>query len=361
MTATADFLDEKAKRDAKLRERLRKAEAARDKANGHAREDGDQGRKDTGPEPNQREAEAKSEKPNRFAVRTPSEFRKPEIPKLVRGLIGAGYLVLVYGGWGCGKGFFLIDLLCCIAFGDLWRGRKVDAGAVVYLAGEAPSSIEGRIRAWLLHYGKMTKGAAEPAVGVIGVAPDLLHSDNDLAEVGDAIEAFRVRTGHPVKVIALDTLHACAPGSKEDAGDTGAILTRTRILAERFGCAVVLVHHAGKDAGRGARGSNSLEAAADVIVEMVDDGEHRTPIVRKLRDGELPELEPFVIESVTLAHDEGEPVTVGVHHLTEPKCDPGDPRKAKAQAMRAEGLSLSAIAKALGVPKTTVHRWCGTV
>jgi hypothetical protein len=95
----ADFLDAKAKRDAKLRERLRKAEVAYDKANGYAREDGDQtGRKDTGPGPDQPKAESEGRKPNRFAVRTPSEFREPEIPKLVHGLIGFGYLVLVYGG-----------------------------------------------------------------------------------------------------------------------------------------------------------------------------------------------------------------------------------------------------------------------
>lgn len=325
------------------------AKATKGRANGHARGDGEYAGQ---------EADAGDERPSRFAVRTLSEFRQPEIPKLVRGLIGFGYLALVYGGWGCGKSFFLVDLLCRIAFGDLWRGRKVEPGAVVYLAGEAPASIEGRVRAWLLRNGKLMKGAPEPAVGVIGTAPDLLHDDGDLGELGDAIEAFGRRVALPIRVIAIDTLHACAPGSKEDAGDTGAILARTRILAERFGCAVVLVHHAGKDAGRGARGSNSLEAAADVIVEVVDDGEHRTPIVRKLRDGELPELEPFVIESVTLAHDEGEPVTVGVHHLTEPTAGETDPRKAKAQAMRKEGASFDAIAKSLGVAKSCAWKWC---
>jgi hypothetical protein len=293
----------------------------------------------------------------RFQVRTLSQFRQPEIPKLVRGFIGLGFLMLVYGGWGAGKSFFVIDLLCCIAFGDLWRGRKVERGAVVYLAGEAPGSIESRIRAWLLRRGKLTKGAPEPAIGVIGTAPDLLNGDGDMTKLAEEIEAFRKSVELPIRLIVFDTLHACAPGSKEDAGDTGAVLSRVRPLVERFGCAAVVVHHAGKDSSRGARGSNSIEAAADVIVEVVEDGGSRTPIVRKVRDGEAPELEPFVIDSVTLAHDEGEPIKVGVHELTEPKDDPADPRKDKAREMRKGGATFDAIAKALGISKNCAWKW----
>jgi hypothetical protein len=295
---------------------------------------------------------------SRFKVRTPSQFRKPEIPKLVRGFLGLGFLTLVYGGWGAGKSFFVIDLACCIAFGDPWRGRKVEPGAVVYLAGEAPTSIENRIRAWLLRRGKLTAGAPEPPIGIIGTAPDFLNGDADMAEMVEAMEAFRDSAALPIRLIAIDTLHACAPGSKEDAGDTGVVLARIRPLMERFNCAIVVVHHAGKDAARGARGSNSIEAAADVIVEVTEDGQARTPIVRKMRDGDLPELEPFVIDSVTLAHDDGEPIRVGIHELTEPKVDPADPRRDKAREMRKGGASLDAIAKTLGASKTTVHRWC---
>jgi putative DNA primase/helicase len=293
----------------------------------------------------------------RFQVRTLSKFRQPEIPKLVRGFIGLGFLMLVYGGWGAGKSFFVIDLLCCIAFGDLWRGRKVERGAVVYLAGEAPGSIESRIRAWLLRRGKLTMDASEPPIGVIGTAPDLLNGDGDMAELAEEIEAFRKSVKLPIRLIVFDTLHACAPGSKEDAGDTGAVLSRVRPLIERFECAAIVVHHAGKDSSRGARGSNSIEAAADVIVEVVEDGGSRSPIVRKVRDGEAPELEPFLIDSVVLAQDEGEPVRIGVHELTEPKADEDDPRKSKAREMREGGASYEAIAKALGLSKNAVWKW----
>jgi hypothetical protein len=193
--------------------------------------------------------------------------------------------------------------------------------------------------------------------GVIGTAPDLLNGEDDITEAMEAIEVFQVAAELPIRLIIIDTLHSCAPGSKEDAGDTGAILTRVRMLVEKFGCAVAIVHHAGKDSARGARGSNSLEAAADVIIEVVDEGKIRTPVIRKLRDGDPPALEPFVIDSVIFGQGTADAVRVGVHELTEPKLDPNDPRKVKAAAMRKDGASYEAIAKALGVGKTTVWEW----
>ncbi len=60
-----------------------------------------------------------------------------------------------------------------------------------------------------------------------------------------------------------------------------------------------------------------------------------------------------------MRHDEdGEPIQFGVHCLTEPKVDPGDPRKPKAQGMRKEGASYDAIAKALGISKGCAWKWC---
>ena len=49
---------------------------------------------------------------------------------------------------------------------------------------------------------------------------------------------------------------------------------------------------------------------------------------------------------------------VGVHELPEPKSDPSDPRKAKAQEMRKGGTSYGVIAKSLGIAKSTAEFWC---
>jgi hypothetical protein len=303
------------------------------------------------------EGEAKADE-RRFRYEAPDLFPKPGLPKLVRGMIAHTDLVLVYGGWGSGKSFFVIDLACCLASGDFWRGRACDAGLVAYVAGEAPGSIKSRILAWLMRRGKVRKGEPLPPIGVIGASPDLLNGAADLEEFARELEAAQETHGTPLRAIVFDTVHACAPGCKEDAADFGAILSKVRPLIARFNCAVILVHHAGKDPGRGARGSVSLEAAADVIVEVAEDGGIRTPAVRKLRDGALPELEPFTVDTVLFGQGTEDEVRVGVHELIAPPEDPGDPRKAKAKAMRKEGIQFAMIAKCFGVSISTAERWC---
>jgi hypothetical protein len=295
---------------------------------------------------------------SRFKVRGLSQFRQPQVPALVRGLIGLEDLILVYGAWSSGKSFFALDMLSCIAFGDMWRGRKCEAGLGIYVAGEAAVSIESRCRAWLLRRGKLTKGAAEPPIGVVGCAPNLLNGGAEVADLCSEIDAFRVAYGLPIRIIVIDTVHSAAPGSREDAGDFGAVLANVKVLSQHFQCAIALIHHSGKDSSRGARGSNSLEAAADVIIEVVEDKGVRTPIVRKLRDGDLPELEPFTIDSVVFEQESG-PVRVGVHELTEPPpARDDDDKKALARELRASGMTCQAVANRLGVTKGTVSKWC---
>ncbi|MDK6548045.1 hypothetical protein QP375_26565, partial [Escherichia coli] len=38
------------------------------------------------------------------------------------------------------------------------------------------------------------------------------------------------------------------------------------VLAQRYSCAVVVVHHSGKDEARGMRGSSAMYAAADTVI-----------------------------------------------------------------------------------------------
>jgi KaiC/GvpD/RAD55 family RecA-like ATPase len=296
-------------------------------------------------------------KASRFRPVLPSALPPPTKPRLVNKLLAEGSVILLYGDWGSGKSFLAIDLACHIAAGEAWRGRPVLQGAVVYIAGEAGLSIGRRISAWLLRHGYL--GRADPPIGVVQSAPNLLASDQEeLAEAIAEARAFAEHQAAPLRLVVIDTLHAAAPGCEENARDFGRILAAAREIVAKTGAAVLLLHHAGKDSSRGARGSNSLEAGADVVLEVREEEACRSILVRKMRDGEAPELEPFVIDSVTLGHEDSEPVTAGVAVAVEPRVpSANDPRREEARKRRASGDSIRTIARALGVGVATVHRW----
>jgi hypothetical protein len=299
-------------------------------------------------------------RPRRFKPLLLSDWARPEVPKLVRGFIRETDIVLIYGGWSSGKSFLTIDLGGCIACALPWRGMEVLQGLVGYVAGEAGASIQARARAWMLRNGQVGKDKQDPDFVIFPSAPDLLNGKEDIEELEAELDAL-VAERSPLRALIFDTLHACAPGSREDTGDVGRVMVNVRRLRERFHCAIFIVHHAGKDASRGARGSNSLEAAADVIMEVVEHAaDIREPIVRKLRDGETPVLQAFDIDNVVFGQGTLDQVKVGVHRLTNKLPPINQDKVALAKKLQAEGLSLSAIAGKLSVSKSTAGRWCSS-
>ena len=260
----------------------------------------------------------------------------------------------MYGDWGSGKSFLAVDLACHVAAGRPWRGRAVLQGAVVYLAAEAGRSVGNRVLAWCLRH-----GVPALPLGIVDASPDLLSGDGLEEAIAEA-KSFATRFALPLRLVVVDTVHAAAPASEENARDTGRISATVRRVMAETGAAVLLVHHSGKSAERGARGSNSLEAGVDLVLEVREETTCRAVLVRKMRDGEAPELEPFAIDDVTLGHEEdGEPVTAGVAIAVEPQAGSPErptPRRG-SQASSSRRLSSGVIGRHLGVGVATVHRW----
>jgi len=72
----------------------------------------------------------------------------------------------------------------------------------------------------------------------------------------------------------------------------------------------MLVHHSGKDQGRGARGHSSLRAAVDTEIELTVDGLVRAAKATKQRDLEGGKVIAFTLEAIQLAEDmDGDPIT----------------------------------------------------
>ena len=84
----------------------------------------------------------------------------------------------------------------------------------------------------------------------------------------------------------IDTLARAAAGLDENSSrDMGELVRACDAIRERYGCAVVLVHHAGHNQDR-ARGSSAIKAALDTEISATKDGQVITLASTKAKESE---------------------------------------------------------------------------
>lgn len=250
-------------------------------------------------------------KPERFQVLQAGEFsRREPLRWLVKGFLPQAALAVLYGESGAGKTFAVLDLVMAVARGaSEWRGHRVNTARVVYIVAEGAAGFQLRLEAYARQH--QVDIDALP-LGVIADAPNLLAHD-------DKLVAKQVTAWGGASLIVVDTLAQSTPGANENSGeDMGKALAHCRRLHQATGALVLLVHHSGKDAAKGARGWSGLKAAADAEIEVLRDGDHRSIRLSKLKDGSEGQELPFKLLPVTLGVDEdGDEVTSCVVEHTE--------------------------------------------
>jgi len=233
----------------------------------------------------------------RFRVVPASEFSQGKPPGwIIKGVIPRAELVVLFGESGSGKSFLALDMAAAIARGINWRENRTKAGRVVYIAAEGGGGVRGRLRAYELHHGITLDGLP---LGIIHATPNFLQKA-DALDVAKAIVA-----GGPADVVIVDTFAQVIPGANENAAeDIGKALTHCRGIHRATGAVVVLVHHAGKDPTRGARGWSGLRAAADAEIEVLRMITGRMVRVSKQKDGDDGREWGFDLLSVPVGMDE---------------------------------------------------------
>ena len=225
---------------------------------------------------------------------------------MVKGLIPDEGVGVLYGASGSGKTFLVLDLALNVATGEDWTGFKVPRPRpVVYCAVEAGAGINKRLKAAHLARGvsEVTQG---PNLHVLLVPFDL--TDNaSVKALGDVILQ---RCGKGV-LIVIDTLNRAAPGIDENSSQgIGLVLKGAQDLAAQVGGLVLLVHHSGKDASKGMRGSSALHAGVDLAIAVEANGALRTLKVVKNKDGEAGQTRAFSLQSVEVGvDDDKDPIT----------------------------------------------------
>ncbi|HEX2526920.1 MAG TPA: AAA family ATPase [Geminicoccus sp.] len=232
-------------------------------------------------------------------------------PGLVDGLLPSEGMTVLYAESGAGKTFVAVDLSCCIATGRSWRRMDVDPGIVIYVAAEAPESVQRRLYAWRRHH----KVDHLPVLVVHSTINFLDTSDTDAV----IAKAKAIAESHgPVKLTVVDTLARAMVGNENAPDDMGAFVAACGKIREATGGHVLVVHHCGKDLARGARGHSSLRAATDVELEITNVDGVGVIRVGKNRDESGEATFGFVLDVIELGiNSRGRTVTTCVARAVE--------------------------------------------
>lgn len=220
---------------------------------------------------------------------------------LVPGLLVEDSIAAIYGAPESGKSFLALDIAMAIAGGVDWHGRRVTGGGVLYVAAEGASGFGKRVRAWEIDRGiDVGKFPLWLDHGEINLAAE--RDGGVRAFVSDVVEELG-----PLRLVVIDTLNQTAAGADENsAKDMGRYIASMKRIRDETGATVVVVHHSGKDPGKGMRGSSSLLGAMDTTVEVDRDKDRRsiTVTVHKQKDAERDPPMRFNLERIDLP---GEP------------------------------------------------------
>ena len=270
---------------------------------------------------------------NRFSLVQAGDFSHGDHPGwLIKGVLPIADMAMVYGEPGSGKSFAVLDMVAAIARGEPWRGHKVKQGKVVYVCAEGSGGFRKRLHAYARHH---SIDLADIELYVVPRAPNLLL----MADAKELIKAIG-----SAAVVVIDTLAQTTPGGDENAGkDMGKALGHCRRIHEATSALVILVHHSGKDASKGARGWSGLRGAADTEFEVLRMPMGRILRASKQKDGEDGQKWGFDLRVVPVGVDEdGDAVTSCVIEAAEVTF-------AGATSIVPKGVYQTAIVQALDV------------
>lgn len=227
---------------------------------------------------------------------------------LIKGLLSAGSMSVIYGPSNSGKTFLALDLAYRIAGGIWWHGKRTKRAAVLYLATEGGRGLTNRLIAL-----RDEHGSGFPFFVRRG-GIDLRSDDTDMNSIIEMCNGIKEHTGQCEIMVVVDTLsRAMAGGDENGSADMTKMVAKCDAIREATKAHLLLVHHTGKDEARGARGHSSLRAAVDTEIQVQEDESVdglRHAVVRKQRDYETGAVYDFVLRTVVMGTDpEGDEIT----------------------------------------------------
>lgn len=214
---------------------------------------------------------------------------RPQKVWLIEGIVGAGDKIMVYGASGTGKSHWVIDLIFSACMGVPFARRFPVARRlnVAYAAGEGVSGLAQRFAAVMDHYSYHDPSFDYPNFTFFDVVPQLYAGEDAIhsERITDFITEWKARQDagqcEQLDILVIDTLHTATAGADENsAKDMGVVLQLVQRATKELGCAVILVHHTGKN-GESERGSSALRGAMDTMIHIAKSSDNSTRAVMR--------------------------------------------------------------------------------
>jgi hypothetical protein len=258
-------------------------------------------------------------------------------------LIPEGALVVPFGPPKSGKTFLVLSFCLHVAAGLPWFGMAVKQGAVVYIAGEGTGGLTFRLRAMRGRYGISVDAPFWIRERAVNFRLE--------AEVTELATMIRATVGNElIAMVVIDTLARAMPGADENsAQEVGVVIAGCDRLRDVLGCAVVAVHHSGKDAARGARGTSALRGAWDTALEITGSGKRVMMTVADQKEAEAGQVLRFRLEEVSVGIGRSSLVPV-----LDDTADANEPEKPPREISGHAGLVLRALQDVMAGPESAI-------
>jgi hypothetical protein len=219
-------------------------------------------------EPTTKQSQAKEAKPPKTVnIEAWDDIQDEPVEWLIHGILPRKAFTALYGPPGSFKSFIALDMAEAIATGRPWMGNQIEQqGAVLYICGEGFGGMGARIKACQIHH-STPKGAP---IYVIRHQLNLRSSAEDFNALMMAVVQLVETTGIEFQLLIIDTLaRAFGGGNENDSDAMGSFITSMGKIQEFLACALMVLHHSGKDLAKGLRGHSSLLGAVDTQLEIL--------------------------------------------------------------------------------------------
>lgn len=236
---------------------------------------------------------------------------------------GVGFL---YSEPGIGKSFLALDLTLALSCGlPDWHGDTIarpdgiSQSPVIYIASEGSFGLRNRILAWL----KIRKISPDQAKRFLIIEHTInFMNPEDVQRLVRTARAAARALGAPPAMFVVDTVSRALPGADENLQkDMTLFVEACGALQRAFGCAVLGVHHAGKNGDM--RGSTVLRGAGDFVFRLSRKMGASVGLLacEKMKDGPDQWEEPYRFDTVGLDGGETSLVVAREDASVGPSCE----------------------------------------